>query len=414
MLLAVWLTAGLAGFIAVALSAQVAGEWPVSSVSARSQAMPAAAFSGTNIAVVWKESDGGVYVGRLTLDGKLLDFPGIKVGASNYFIEPRPRIVFDGENYIVGWVEEAAPHEVVKVARLAPASGVVLDTGGVTLGSVRYCLGEMDASSLALASSDTGTLVAWGDCMSNVVVTTLARDLSHPPPISMLSPMSGTPPVSAAWNGHEWLVTWVEERFDLIEGNLWDMDIRVVRFSPTLDLLDPAHSFPYYVLHHWENSGQTEGGPFIASDGREFLLVWTEHPILFFSFFPPVEPEQVMALRFPADGLLNAADVKPTRLATGQARGVAWDGSQYNVAIYSYSAPHALYVTQVAAHGPIESMAPLTAGPFPFAGDASLLVTGPGRVKVVYTRVAQSEYGGVARAFVASPHPIRGRALANP
>jgi hypothetical protein len=412
MLSTVSLFAGLSGFIAVALSAQMAGEWPVSSVSAKSQSAPAAASSGTNIAVVWKESDGGVYVGRLTLDGKLLDFPGIKVGVSDLYVEPR--IVFDGENYIVGWVGKTAPYMVVKVARLAPASGVVLDTGGVTLGSTRCGVGEMLANSLALASSDTGTLVAWGDCVppSHVVLTALARDLSHPPPATMLS-LWGPPPIAAAWNGHEWVVTWVEARFDLPEGNLWTMDIKGVRLSPTLDRLGPALLYPYDSPYEWTNSGGPDGGPFIASDGSEFLLMWTERVPFYYGFFPPVGPKRVMALRVPADGLLNAG-AKPTRLATGQAMGVVWDGSQYNVALSSDSVPHALYVTQVAAHGPIESMAPLAAGPFPFTGDSSLLVIGPGRVKVVYTRPAQSEYGGVVRAFIASPHPIRRRASGNP
>jgi len=43
--------------------------------------------------------------------------------------------------------------------------------------------------------------------------------------------------------------------------------------------------------------------------------------------------------------------------------------------------------------------------------DASLIVTGPGRVAVAYTRIdSDPEYGDVERVFVNVPHLARGRA----
>lgn len=101
--------------------------------AATTQSAPAAASNGVNTAVVWNEDD-GVYAGRLTLDGQLLDGRGIRIAERSI---TAPRIVFDGANYVIGWIEQqpSIPHTAsVKLARLGPGNGTLLDPNGVTVG----------------------------------------------------------------------------------------------------------------------------------------------------------------------------------------------------------------------------------------------------------------------------------------
>ncbi|HXA19321.1 MAG TPA: hypothetical protein VN380_20185 [Thermoanaerobaculia bacterium] len=170
--------------------------------AATAQIAPDGASSGMNTAIVWNEDD-GLYVGRLTLDGQLLDGRGIRVSPLS---ATQPRIVFDGENYIIGWREHTptAPYTVIlKVARFVPGSGALLDPGGIAITENSY--------ELSLTPGANGTLLAWSEG-KNVVATILSRDLSHGPAVTVNpSEMVGGGAISAAWNGSEWLLTWVKE-----------------------------------------------------------------------------------------------------------------------------------------------------------------------------------------------------------
>jgi len=353
--------------------------------SANAQYSPHAATNGRNIAVVWSESD-GVYVGRLTLDGAMLDGRGIRVGAAG---TGEPDIVFDGTNYLIGWAE-TSPDKLassVKVARLFPDFGTVLDPGGITVSSAP-CV-----NALSLSVGSESTLVAWSDCKHILANTVDWNGLIGSATVVTPPATKETSTVSAAWNGREWLVAW-EDRIPIpivIEGTYTQTFIKAARLSPSLTLLDPR---PISLT-----DSTSDVTPIVASDGNDFLVVWTR-------------PPDARAQRISADGSL-LGNANGVRIGSGYATSVVWDGLQYDVAFSSfpYGRPSTLYVTHVAASGPVEGTAAQAVVSNVVTPDAKLIVTGPGHVIAAYSIVAPDAiYGDVERVFINTPHAIRERA----
>ncbi len=369
--------------------------------SANSQYAPAAATSGRNTAVVWNET-GGLYAARISLDGQTLDGRGIRVGDRSL---TDPRIVYDGTNYLIAWTEQVSTPmmmtmDTVKLARLSPDSGALLPGIIVFAGKC--------ANGVTLSAGPASTLVALSDC-EHVIATTFGHDGSLSTAVTVTPPQTtNTGSVSAAWNGHEWLVVWED---DLPPGFGWDppiiYDVRIYasRLSPALTVLDPN---PIVVSNTLRDSR-----PQVASNGEAFLVVWTGYVT------SDPAPYRVMAQRVSSDGSL-LAQANGVRVAYGTTKSLAWDGAQYDVALSSYfsTGPAAiatftynLYVTHVAAAGPIESLLPLSVVTNPMDPDAALVVTGAGSTSAIYTRIGtEPQYGDVARAFVSALHALRGRA----
>jgi hypothetical protein len=357
--------------------------------SANAQTTPDAATSGRNMAIVWNESN-GTYAGRLTLDGQLLDGRGIRIGNPSI---AAPRIVFDGANYIAGWIEQsaAAPAATVKVARLSPDSGLILGAGGMAVAS-NPC-----GNGLALSAGAEATLVAWSDCQ-RVVANTIAHDGSLGVATTVTpADTTRTGSVTAAWNGREWLVAWEDLVMSggiFIDIPFYDTFLKAARISSSFALLDPK---PITV-------GETRNDfkPLLASGGNDFLIAWTR--------YTGTPTYSVIAQRISSDGSLLAGG----RLGTGRAKSVVWDGQQYAVAFASspFFTASTLYVTHVAASGEIESSSPQSVVSNIVDPDAALIMMEPGRVIAAYSRVASgSPYGDVERLFLGAPHAIRGRAV---
>jgi len=95
------------------------------------QDLPAVAFDGTNYLVAWNDSrdtdyeSAGIFVARVAESGDVLDLEGIEVASYGF----RPRVAFDGTNYLVVWQGE----DHVKGARVSP-DGQVLDPEGLFIG----------------------------------------------------------------------------------------------------------------------------------------------------------------------------------------------------------------------------------------------------------------------------------------
>ena len=361
--------------------------------SANAQTSPAAAASGRNMAIVWNDSD-GTYFGRLTLDGQMLDGRGIRIG--DHSITP-PRIVFDGANYVAGWIEQssASPRPTVKVARLYPDGGFLLDAGGISVAS------SLCGNGLALAAGTESTLVTWSDCQ-RVVANTVARDGTVGVATTVTpADTTRTGSVTAAWNGREWLVAWEDlvtsNSAPFIDTPVYDTFLKAARISSSLTLLDPK---PIAV-----SETRSDFQPLAASDGNDFLIAWTRYT---------ANPAySVITQRISSDGsLLGNAGI---RIGTGRAKSVIWDGQQYALAFASlpYFTPSTLYVTHIPPSGPIESSAPQSVVSNIVDPDATLIVTQPGRVIAAYSRVAsEAPYGDVERLFLGTPHALRGRAVA--
>jgi len=354
--------------------------------SANAQTTPDAATSGRNLAVVWNESD-GTYAGRLTLDGQMLDGRGIRIGSRSI---SAPRIVFDGVNYLVAWIESSDATARVKTTRLSPENGTLLDSPAIAVATTQC------GNGLALAAGPS-TLIAWSDC-DRVVANTIARD-GFLGTVTTVTPAdtTRTGTVSAAWNGSEWLVAW--EDLVLAGGPIIDIPafetlLKAARISASHTLLDPKP----IAISETRNDYQ----PLVASDGHDFLIAWTRYTTnpLF----------SVITQRISSGGSL----LENGRIGSGRAKNVAWDGQQYAVAFasFSFSGPSTLYVTHIPASGPIESSAPQSIVSSIIDPEAALIVTQPGRVIAAYSRVApEALYGDVDRIFVGTPHAIRGRSV---
>ncbi|HXA15729.1 MAG TPA: hypothetical protein VN380_01960 [Thermoanaerobaculia bacterium] len=367
-------------------------------IAATTQRTPDVAMSGANMAVVWNEQS-GVYAGRLTFDGQLLDGRGIRIGGSS---STDPRIVFDGTNYIIGWTDwldptARYPNYPIKLARLSPVSGVLLDPGGITIMQQNQCIASFGRE-LALASGVHSILVAWSGCR-NLVVITVNADLA-PGALNTVATVGSygyIGAIAAAWNGSEWLMVWENVGFAGIESfDPNPVEIDAARLSPQLTLLD---STPIDVSNSY-----TDSDPIVASDGNGFVVSWSH-------FDTPSGDYGVFARRIASDGSPQAP-ANGVRLGQGHAKSIVWDGLQYDLAFATVRDTSTLYVTHVAANGAIESLTPLAVVNDRSAPDASLLVTSPGRVTVAYTRIdSEPEYGDVERAFVRVPYLVRGRAV---
>jgi hypothetical protein len=140
-----------------------------------------------------------------------------------------------------------------------------------------------------------------------------------------------------------------------------------------------------------------------ASDGNDFLVGWT------------FGPAKVIAQRISSNGSL-LSNAKGVGIANGRVTSVVWDGAQYDVAYSTLSGtPSTLYVTCVAASGPLNPSETQSVVSNIVDPDAALIVSQRGRVIAAYSDVATDPaYGGVERVFLGAPHAIRGRAVSAP
>jgi hypothetical protein len=380
--------------------------------AAKTQTAPSAATSGRNNAVVWNEDD-GLYAGRLSLDGQLLDGRGIRVGNR---ATAEPRIVYDGANYLIGWTELDPVTRIVtfvKVARLSPDTGMLLDPAGIVVSTTSI------ASSVSLTPGSSSTLIAWSESgqisslSRQVMVSDVGRNGKLGFPFT-LTPADGKSRgnVSSAWNGSAWLIVWedlVPSAIIADPGGAYDSVLSAAFISSApfgSTCMSPGCVPP--LLRIAVSSSPQDTRPVVASNGDNFLIVWS-HADLTSPF------SSVFAQRISSGGSL-LAPAGGVRLAGGVAKSVVWDGLQYDVALSSHTpsgqvTPYDLFVTHVAGTGSIESLNPLAVISNPIDPYASLLVAGTGRVTTVYTRVGtEPQYGDVERAFVSVPHPVRGRA----
>ena len=138
---------------------------------------PSAAFDGTNYLVVWNRTlstsePWELRGARIARDGTLLDpdsFLISQLGSPNNYVHANgatgyPQIAFDGENYVVAWLDwpsagwGSEPPLRVDAARVA-VSGQVLDPGGIPLSQGA----ATTYRSLASAFDGLNHLVLWSD-----------------------------------------------------------------------------------------------------------------------------------------------------------------------------------------------------------------------------------------------------------
>ena len=124
------------------------------------QWQPAIGFDGQAFLVVWVDSRNGggndLYGARVTTAGVVLDTAAIPISTATDD-QWRPAIAFDGANFLVVWYDESSGDDDILGARVTPA-GAVLDTAGFAISSAResqHCP--------AVAFDGQNFLVVWDD-----------------------------------------------------------------------------------------------------------------------------------------------------------------------------------------------------------------------------------------------------------
>ena len=345
--------------------------------SANLQVNPSVAFSGRNFLAVWEERT-GTYIGRIGLNGESLDGRGIRITPAGY----NPKVIFDGSNYLVGWLTAGANLAILWISRVSP-DGQVLDGDGVEIAS-STCVFNFD-----MTSSGDRTLVAWDECGYHALrVMQIDRNAQPVGASVVITPESmRTANPSIAWNGNEFLVAFQEQI--VIPGTClgpnpvcesFRSNIRGVRVSPALTVLDTD---PLAIA---VSDSEDQRTPLIASDGKDFLVGWNA--------------AEMRTRSIAADGTLGAT----TALDAGALSSLIWDGMRYALA---FTAAGDTFLTHagkgdrlaISATADVES-------------EPRLVATGNGIVTATYVRVATEPlYGGVARAFLRQPVPTRARAV---
>jgi hypothetical protein len=143
--------------------------------------------------------------------------------------------------------------------------------------------------------------------------------------------------------------------------------------------------------------------PIAASDGTDFIIAWQKLRDL---------NERIHVRHLSTDGVLLdgvASDSGVELEADGHVDSVVWDGQRYALAFTRRIAwSHLVYMTHIGRNAddrPVNDRIDLSVNA-PDQSDAVLLSRGNGRVTAVYARVAtESLYGGVMRIFERDPIP---------
>jgi large repetitive protein len=169
-------------------------------------ARPGIAYDGTNFLVVWGDSLGGasghIYGARVSPGGALVDPLGILI-ASTATGPAKPRVAFDGTNFLVVWTDCPNSNCSVLGARVAAATASVLDATPLVISAGRYALWP------SLTFDGTEFLVTYqGSEVYAQLVSSSGGLVGSPLPI-LATPFDGA---SVAWGGTQALIVWADSR----------------------------------------------------------------------------------------------------------------------------------------------------------------------------------------------------------
>lgn len=135
------------------------------STANNSQWYPSVSFDGTNYIVVWADSRNGnfdIYCARLDTAGNVLDPGGIVISNADIH-QSLPKVIFDGNNYFIVWMDwrnYGTTEWDIFGARVTP-QGVVLDPGGIPI-----CTAPYDQGYPSVAYDGEDYIVLWEDYRS--------------------------------------------------------------------------------------------------------------------------------------------------------------------------------------------------------------------------------------------------------
>jgi Divergent InlB B-repeat domain len=322
-----------------------------------SERLGSMACDGQHMLLVWSDTRGGtrdIYGIRLDQAGTPVEQQAFVV-ATSAGEQGRPVAVFDGEKFIVAWLERANSGAAWNIrARAVTTSGVPdgLDVLVANTSSVALV-------DLAAATDGTRTLVVWGDRRNgnwDVYGARIARDLTvlDPSglPVAVLLRDQRQPRV--AFDGTAFLVTWTDER----SGN---RDVYAGRVTAAGALLDPAG-----IAVSTGAGAQDE--PDIAALSQGWVIAWRD---------ARAGTAVVRAARLGAAGsLLDPSGLDLSAGNAGLGPRVAFDGRKAFV-LWTSTEDAALQAVQVDGAGTISGATTIASG------------TQPGRTPVVFNHAGR-------------------------
>lgn len=216
-------------------------------------------------------------------------------------------VASDGEAFLVVWRD--SPLRGISAGRVGP--------GGEILDPIDISVTPEGGGRPAVSWDGTNYLVVWEQRDRGLGSTgvfgarvTPEGSVLDPDPITIATGRGrGSPAV--AFNGTHHLVVWDAPDEDVD----WERDLYGARIDPAGTVVDPV-GIPIAT-----GPGQ-HGGPAVASDGVDFLVVWTDGSY---------DEKDIFAGRVSAGGVvLDGEGFAVTDAPSGQwAPAVAWDGSHY-------------------------------------------------------------------------------------
>jgi hypothetical protein len=333
------------------------------------QHLPSIAFGAQRFLAAWQEdrTDGAtdVFIARLTSDESRMDGRGVRL-STNGDPGTKPRVVFDGTNFVIAWIETRNGIDSIVTNRMTP-DGVLLDAGNVHQIFADSCIRDFD-----MGIDGAAPLIAWSDCSSGrVFASRITRGgIFAAVGFAQVSPNGVVASdASIAWNGKTFLIAWSDA-----------IGIRAARLTPTMNLIDTA---PITIAN-------VVSRPSVASAGDDFLVTWQSS-------------DRILARRVTSAAALD----DPIDLGAGSHPAASHDGLRFFVAWESPQ--NDLVATHIGANDNVIIIA--TA----FAEHNLALVPLNGGVAAAYERVADDKnFGGVYRVFLRTMMPAsRIRAVAH-
>lgn len=220
---------------------------------------PSVAFDGHVYLVVWEDSrTGRVFGARVKPDGRILDPAGIPIALSSGLNGGRPRVAYDGTQFVVVWVNGSYGLNGIFGAHVGSDGDV---RRHFVIGFTDEAFGPPGiacAKRLCLVTYDV-----FGD-EEDVILSARVDSQGHVFDSELLSPgLNYAFNSSVAWDGHQFLVVWSDQR----GGD--DGDIYANRVKPDGTVLDGS-GVPLVVAP----GGQL--APDVTWTGERFLVVWED------------------------------------------------------------------------------------------------------------------------------------------
>jgi hypothetical protein len=322
----------------VSATATVLDETPIPMSTARgTQSSPEVAFDGTNFLVVWTDDRSAtstddydsfdVYGTRVSQEGNVLDPAGIPISTAEED-QSIGDVSFDGSNFLVVWDSQDPDGYNIHGARISPA-GAVLDPKGFPISRARD---EQTDPHVAFGGSHY--LVTWSDARVGEGYDIFAARVSptgkalDPGGIRISRGGSAWEAPAVAFGDENYLVAWTHWETGYYQ------EVRGARVSPEGTVLDPEGLV--IAQSESEDSGQV-----VATDGSNFLVVWSqthEEEVEPGSF---TETGDVYGARVSTDGVV--LDAVGRAISAGPAdqgaHGLGFDGENYFLTVNAERSP---------------------------------------------------------------------------